>query len=101
MDLSNPLNVWWLVMVILNAMSVITYAVLCVMSIKRDKLEPENRRYKTIMRCAGAIFVFVSMYRSIFVSSYPNRLTWFDSMLNSPLIIRFLATFAEIGRAHV
>ena len=99
MDFSNPLNVWWLIMVLLNVASVITYAVLCVKSIKNDKYEPENKTYKTILRVAGAIFVCVSMYRSIFVSSYPNRLTWFDSMFNSPLIIRFLATFAEISFA--
>lgn len=101
MDFSNLLNTWWLIMVSLNVVSVITYACLLVKSIKSDKIEPENKKYKTILRVCGMIFVCVSMYRSIFVSSYSNRLTWFDSMFNSPLIIRFFATFAEISFAFL
>jgi hypothetical protein len=43
------------------------------------------------------IFVSVAMYRSIFVSSYPGRLVWFDTILNSPFLIRCLAAFAELS----
>jgi len=43
------------------------------------------------------IFVGVAMYRSVFVSSYPGLLVWFDTVFNSPFIIRCLATFAEMS----
>jgi len=43
------------------------------------------------------IFVGVAMYRTVFVSSYPGLLVWFDTIFNSPFIIRSLATFAEIS----
>ena len=99
MDLSNPMNIWWACMVAVNVASVLVYASLCVKSAKTDGLEPENLRYKHFMRALGCIFVFVSMYRSIFPSSYPNRLAWFDTMFNSPIVIRLIATFAELSFA--
>ena len=99
MDFSNPLNVWWTIMVAFNVLSLFVYVCWFFKSIKTDALEPENKKYKSIMRILGAVFVFVSMYRSIFVSSYPNRLSWFNTMANSPLIIRIFATFAEISFA--
>ena len=99
MNFSNPLSYWWLFVVLANAVCVVAYVFLFVKSVKTDALEPENKKYKSILRILVAIFVFVSMYRSIFVCSYPNRLVWFDSMANSPLVIRILATFAEISYA--
>jgi len=45
----------------------------------------------------GLIFVAVAFYRSIFVSSYLGQLAWFDSVLNSSLLIRSLAIFAELS----
>ena len=38
----------------------------------------------------------MALYRSIFVSSYLRQLAWFDSVLNSSLLIRCLAIFAEL-----
>ena len=99
MDFSNPLNIWWTVMVAVNLVSVIVYFILYRKSVATDRFEIINAGYKKIMRNAGAVFVCVSMYRSIFVCSYPNRLVWFDSMMNSPFIIRIFATFAEISFA--
>ena len=54
-------------------------------------------RYATLLLALGCIFVSVALYRSVFVSSYPNRLAWYDTMLNSPFVIRSLAFFAEIA----
>jgi hypothetical protein len=51
------------------------------------------------MRTMGLIFVCVALYRSIFVSSYLRQLAWFDSVLNSSLLIRCLAIFAELSFA--
>jgi hypothetical protein len=47
----------------------------------------------------GLIFATVALYRSIFVSSYLHQLAWFDSVLNSSLLIRSLAIFAELSFA--
>jgi hypothetical protein len=47
----------------------------------------------------GLTFVAVAFYRSIFVSSYLRQLAWFDSVLNSSLLIRSFAIFAELSFA--
>ena len=99
MDFSNPLSYWWIFMVAANIICVCVYIFLFIKSVRSDNLEPENKKYKSILRVLGAVFVAVSMYRSVFVCSYPNRLVWFDSMANSPFIIRIFATFAEISYA--
>jgi hypothetical protein len=49
------------------------------------------------MRTLGLIFISVAFYRSIFVSSYLRQLAWFDSVLNSSLLIRSFAIFAELS----
>jgi len=56
----------------------------------------ENRR-RVLPLVLGVIFVSVACYRTIFVASYPSRLAWFDTMLNSPIVIRCLALFAELA----
>ena len=47
----------------------------------------------------GLIFVGVAFYRSIFVSSYLMQLAWFNTVLNSSLLIRSFAIFAELSFA--
>lgn len=66
-------------------------------SLKWKQQEPENSRYFLSLRVLGAIFASVALYRTIFVSSYPNKLAWFDTIFNSPFIIRSLAFFAELS----
>ncbi|MDR0475861.1 MAG: hypothetical protein LBH43_19620 [Treponema sp.] len=68
-----------------------------ILSIKKQKREMQNARYLTALRIMGLVYCAVALYRSIFVSSYPNRLVWFDSMLNSPFLIRCFALFAELS----
>jgi hypothetical protein len=46
------------------------------------------------MRVLGLVFLGVAFCRSIFVASYLEQLAWFNSLLNSSLLIRFLAIFA-------
>ena len=99
MNFSEPLNIWHAAMVGVNILCSVIYFFLYRKSVQQDRSEPENVRYKKILRNAGAVFVAVSLYRSIFVCSYPNRISWFDTMFNSPLVIRVFATFAEISFA--
>jgi hypothetical protein len=65
----------------------------------RKESDPSNAKYLMIMRTMGLIFVCVAFYRSIFVSSYLRQLAWFDSVLNSSLLIRSFAIFAELSFA--
>lgn len=90
---------WWSSMVILNIISLLVGLIIFVRSKKADKLKPETAKYRKRMRIAGLIFISVALYRSVFVSSYPERIAWFESMANSPIIIRSLATFAELAFA--
>jgi hypothetical protein len=62
-----------------------------------SKQASEYAKYISILRVCGLIFASVALYRSVFVSSYPNRLAWFDTVFNSPFIVRSLATFAEMS----
>ena len=65
----------------------------------RKNNHPGDANYLKMMRTMGLIFVGVAFYRSIFVSSYLRQLAWFDSVLNSSLLIRSFAIFAEISFA--
>ena len=88
---------WWTTMVIISAINFIIAIFLFAKSLKAKKLEPENKKYFLVTRTLGIIFVSVAMYRTVFVSNYPDRLAWFDTIFNSPLVIRSLALFAELS----
>jgi len=64
---------------------------------KWSESEPESAKIFSLLRVCAMVFVTVAMYRSAFVSSYPDRMVWFNSILNSPFLIRCLATFAELS----
>jgi hypothetical protein len=49
------------------------------------------------MRIMGFIFTLVATYRAVFVSRYTPQLAWFDSILNSSLLIRMFAVAAELS----
>ena len=90
-------NIWWTIMVCISAVNLILAWLMFAKSMKMNQAEPENSRYFLLLRIMGVVFVSVAMYRSIFVSSYPDRLTWFDTIFNSPFVVRCLATFAELA----
>jgi len=89
--------IWSTVMIVLNVISFVLAIMIFSNSIKWSNEEPKKARYFLLLRIMGMIFIAVALYRSVFVSSYPNRLAWYNSILNSPFIIRCLATFAEIS----
>ncbi|MCL2499701.1 MAG: hypothetical protein FWE90_05120 [Defluviitaleaceae bacterium] len=91
------MNVWWTVMVVIGAVNWVAALFLFCRSFRWAKESPEYGGYITILRVCGLVFASVAAYRSVFVSSYPSRLAWFDTVLNSPMIIRSLATFAEMS----
>jgi hypothetical protein len=86
---------WWGTLVALNLIHLIICIFLFIRS-SNDK-NPADARYLRMMRTMGLIFVLVAFYRSIFVSSYLRQLAWFDSVLNSSLLIRSFAIFAELS----
>lgn len=88
---------WWGTMVVIAAINWIIAVFIFKRSIKLQLQEPNHSRYFLYLRILGAIFVSVALYRSVFVSSYSNKLAWFDTILNSPFIIRCMATFAELS----
>lgn len=88
---------WWITMVAIAAVNWLIAGLLFSRSVKWGLCEPDNAKYFLVLHILGIIFASVAFYRSIFVSSYPNRLAWFDTIFNSPLIIRSLALFAELS----
>jgi len=88
---------WWGTLVAINAIQVGVSIFLFLRSRKGDN--PADAGYLKLMRTMGLVFVLVAFYRSIFVSSYLEQLAWFDSVLNSSLLIRCLAIFAELSFA--
>ena len=88
---------WWGTLVAINAIQVVVSIFLFLRSRKGDN--PADAGYLKLMRTMGLVFVLVAFYRSIFVSSYLEQLAWFDSVLNSSLLIRCLAIFAELSFA--
>lgn len=88
---------WWGTLVAINAINLIICIFLFIRSAQTR--EPAAARYLNTMRVLGLIFLGVAFYRSIFVSSYLEQLAWFNTVLNSSLLIRFLAIFAELSFA--
>ena len=88
---------WWGTLVALNVIHVIIGIFLFIRS--RKDTYPDDAKYLRMMRTMGLIFITVAFYRSIFVSSYLRQLAWFDSVLNSSLLIRSFAIFAELSFA--
>lgn len=88
---------WWIVMVTVGALNLIVALFLFFRSFQWSQREPHQAKYFGALRILGLIFVTVAFYRCIFVSSYPDRLAWFDTIWNSPFIIRSLAFFAELS----
>jgi hypothetical protein len=88
--------VWQAVMAVIGITNLCIAVFLFSRSKKWAAAEPQHAKYFSFLRTAGLIYVSVALYRIIFVSSYPDRLVWFDTILNSPFIIRCLAAFAEM-----
>ncbi len=88
---------WWGTLVAVNAIDLI----ICIFLFIRSTNDPHpvDARYQAMMRILGVVFLGVAFYRSIFVSSYLEQLAWFNSLLNSSLLIRCLAFFAELSFA--
>ena len=90
--------IWWSVMVVIGAINFCLVWTIFIRTRRQDsQYTPEHRRFVRWAQMLGVIFVSVAFYRTIFVSSYPSRLAWFDTMLNSPFVIRSLALFAELS----
>jgi hypothetical protein len=53
--------------------------------------------YLRWMRVMGLVFALVACYRAVFVSRYLYQYAWFDSVLNSSLLIRMFAMCAEMS----
>lgn len=88
---------WWGTIVAINAINLIVGLVIFIKSKKSENGHLIS--YRRNMRILGIIFISVGVYRSIFVSRYLTQLAWFDTLANSPLLIRCLALFAEMAFA--
>ena len=86
---------WRGILVALNVNQLIIGVILFARTRKEDR--SDDAKYLKLMGAMGLIFVTVACYRSIFVSSYLRQLAWFDSALNSSLLIRCFAIFAELS----
>jgi len=84
-------TVWWTIMVVIGAANL----ALAWLIFGRAVRQRDQRRVFPLV--LGLIFVTVACYRTIFVCSYPDRLAWFDTLFNSPLVIRSLALCAELS----
>ena len=88
---------WWGILVAINTVNLI----ICIILFTRSRKDHDqiDSRYRRLMGAMGIVFIIVAFYRSIFISSYLEQLAWFDSLLNSSLLIRSLAIFAELAFA--
>ena len=89
---------WWSIVLMI---SVINLAIGIYIFIQSRKEKTSKMNYRKMMAITGLIFLSVAMYRSIFISRYLTQLAWFDSFLNSSLLIRSFAVFAEISLAFL
>ena len=91
------MQAWHITTVTISTINFLAALFLFFRSFKRKTEEPQNAGYFLLLRSMGLLFVSIALYRTIFVSSYPDRLAWFDTLLNSPFFIRCMAVFAEMS----
>ncbi len=85
---------WWYMMVAVN----MTQVAVCLRLFRQSLRAPDARSsYVQWMRIMGLVFTLVACYRAIFVSRYLYQYAWFDTVLNSSLLIRTMAWCAEIS----
>ena len=89
--------IWQTIMVSIGTVNLLIAFFQFFRLMKWETTEPHNAKYFLLLRVLELIFISVALYRTVFVSSYPDRLAWFDTILNSPFIIRCLAVFAEMS----
>jgi hypothetical protein len=89
--------IWQIVMVSIGLINLIIALVLFFRSFKWKAAEPNNARYFRRLRTGGLVFITVALYRSVFVAKYDGHLAWWDTIFNSPFIIRCLAACAEMA----
>jgi hypothetical protein len=90
---------WWWALVTVAALNLF---VLVLILVKTDPSDSEGyEAYRRTLKVLGTIFVSVGIYRSVFVSGYLYQLAWFDTVLNSSLLIRGFAWFAELAFAAI
>lgn len=95
------MSIWWAIMVGVGMVNFLAAGYIVCGSLRWSKAEPESARTFALLRVCVMVFAAVAAYRSIFVSSYPDRLVWFDSLLNSPFLIRCLAACAEMSAVTI
>ena len=93
--------IWWAVMAGIGAANCLAALYIVWKSLKWSRAEPESAKIFALLRACVVVFACVAAYRSVFVSSYPDRLVWFDSPLNSPFLIRCLAALAEMSAVTI
>ena len=75
-----------------------TQVAVCLRLFRQSLQAPDARSsYVQWMRIMGLVFTLVACYRAIFVSRYLYQYAWFDTVLNSSLLIRTMASCAEIS----
>ncbi len=93
---TDGLWTWWYIMVAIN----IAQVTACIYFYRKSmQASDAQNAYVKWMRIMGLVFTLVACYRAIFVSRYLYQYAWFDTILNSSLIIRLFAWFAELSFA--
>jgi hypothetical protein len=86
---------WWTIMVVINFVNL----AICILVFRKSMLPMDGSEslYRKRMRIMGLIFTVVGVYRAVIVSRYLSQMAWFDSILNSSLLIRIFAIAAELS----
>jgi hypothetical protein len=87
---------WWYTMVFINIVQVTAGIYFYRQSMQAPDAQSS---YVKWMRIMGLVFTIVACYRAIFVSRYLYQYAWFDTVLNSSLLIRLFAWCAELSFA--
>jgi hypothetical protein len=85
---------WWYIMVFINVIQVTIGIHLYRQSLNQNDAQDA---YVKWMRVMGLVFALVACYRAVFVSRYLYQYAWFDTVLNSSLLIRMFAMCAEMS----
>jgi len=89
--------VWHTITVVISCVNLGLGLFIVINSSRKRAGEQGQLGYRRFVPVAVLIFVTVALYRSVFVTKYVGGLVWYDTMFNSPFLIRCLACLAELS----
>jgi hypothetical protein len=94
---SWPAQIWYYCVVSIALLNAGVYLSVRMRPKGSDDDDDRVREYRQTMGRLAGMYVFISLYRTVFPTTFAGRFVWHDSVFSSILLARCLATVAELS----